>query len=119
MVSRPQQNNAAGQFTSYNNRKPFASHMSTRRLASDVRRNAFILEVFVLRDDIQTVNSLICKSDPSQAELDAWQRIKTALAELGTTPCPLYHNGDDCHIFRILDMGFCCDKPCSISARRT
>jgi hypothetical protein len=40
----------------------------------------------MLSDDIQTVNSLICKSDPSQAELDAWQRIKTATVKLNTTP---------------------------------
>jgi hypothetical protein len=60
----------------------------------------------MLSDDIQTVNSLICKSDPSQAELDAWQRIKTAHVELGTTPnmpskpvCPLC--GDNGKVWRM------------------
>jgi|WetSurMetagenome_2_1015567.scaffolds.fasta_scaffold108795_2 hypothetical protein len=36
----------------------------------------------MLRDDIQTVNDLICRCDPSQAQLDAWVRIKNSKSEL-------------------------------------
>lgn len=40
----------------------------------------------MLRDDIETIRLLICRCDPSQAELDSWERIKTELVELGTSP---------------------------------
>ena len=44
------------------------------------------LEFFMLEDDIYVTNNFICKSDPSQGSLDAWNRLKKELEELSKTP---------------------------------
>ena len=40
----------------------------------------------MLEDDIYVTNNFICKSDPSQGSLDAWNRLKKELEELSKTP---------------------------------
>ena len=76
---------------SYNSRKnaicPGVYAVVTNGIrAADVRRNAFILEVFMLEAEVQVIDAVISFSHENDPVSDDWCRIKTALAELGTTP---------------------------------